>query len=249
MLSIEPQLLSIILATFLLAGLVKGVTGLGLPTVCLAILTLVLDLPSAMALLLVPSLLTNLQQAFSGGAFRLLLTRLWPFLLAAVAMVGLGAKALVSVELSLLSALLGAVLVCYGLLSLAGFKLQILPGRERVSGIGLGLVNGLLTGMTGSFVVPGVLYLQAIGLPRDQLVQSMGMLFSVSTLALGLSLGGQQLLSPELGLLSLIGVLPAVAGMWLGQQLRRRMSETLFRRALFIVLMLLGGYLMLGSLS
>ncbi|RDE22544.1 sulfite exporter TauE/SafE family protein [Motiliproteus coralliicola] len=249
MLSIDPQLLLIILATFLLAGLVKGVTGLGLPTVCLAILTLVLDLPSAMALLLVPSLLTNLQQAFSGGAFRTLLARLWPFLLAAVAMVGLGARALVSVELTLLSALLGLVLVCYGLLSLAGLKLQISPQRERASGIGLGLINGLLTGMTGSFVVPGVLYLQAIGLPRDQLVQAMGLLFSVSTLALGLALGGQQLLSPELGLLSLIGVVPALGGMWLGQRLRRRMAEAMFRRVLFFALILLGGYLVAGSLN
>ncbi len=42
----------VILATFLLAGLVKGVIGLGLPTVSLAILTVALDLPSAMVLLL-----------------------------------------------------------------------------------------------------------------------------------------------------------------------------------------------------
>ena len=53
----------VILTTFLLAGLVKGVIGLGLPTVSLAILTVALDLPSAMVLLLVPSfqyfLITN----------------------------------------------------------------------------------------------------------------------------------------------------------------------------------------------
>lgn len=245
----EAQLLLIVLGTFFLAGLVKGVTGLGLPTVCLAVLTLVLDLPSAMALLLIPSLLTNLQQALSGGAFYALLARLWPFLLAAVAMIGIGAEVLVRVELSLLSALLGLILVCYGLISLAGFKLQIASVQERRFGVGLGLVNGLLTGMTGSFVVPGVLYLQALGLPRDQLVQAMGLLFSVSTLALGLSLGGQQLLSAELGLLSLVGVIPALVGMWLGKLLRQRMSEARFRHALFVALILLGVYLIAGSIN
>ena len=47
--------LSIIIFVFLLAGTVKGVIGLGLPTVSLAILTIAMDLTSAMALLLIPS--------------------------------------------------------------------------------------------------------------------------------------------------------------------------------------------------
>jgi len=63
-------------------------------------------------------------------------------------------------------------------------------------------VNGILTGMTGSFVIPGVMFLQAIGLPRDTLIQAMGMLFTASTLALAIALQGNRLLTVELGSLS-----------------------------------------------
>src|SRR3546814_8210607 len=79
--------------------------------------------------------------------------------------------------------------------------------------------------MTGSYVVPGIMFLQAVGLPRDQLIQAMGMLFLVSTLALALALGGNDFLSLELGLISIAGLVPTIAGMLLGQRLRRRLPE------------------------
>lgn len=90
---------------FLVAGAVKGVVGLGLPTVSLALLTLVVDLPGAMALLLVPSLTTNLWQAMLGGNGRVLLIRLWPFLVMAAVTVWVGASALTRINLVLSSIL------------------------------------------------------------------------------------------------------------------------------------------------
>jgi uncharacterized membrane protein YfcA len=101
--------------------------------------------------------------------------------------------------------------------------------------------------MTGSFVVPGVLYLQAIGLPRDMLIQAMGMLFTASTAALAVALGGRNLLTLELGAISTAAVLPAIAGMILGQRLRRRLSETSFRRVFFLSLLALGAYIVARS--
>ena len=81
----------LIVVTFLIAGTVKGVIGLGLPTVSLALLTVAIDLPTAMALLLLPSFVTNLWQALAGGHARLILQRLWPFLLLATVTVWIGA--------------------------------------------------------------------------------------------------------------------------------------------------------------
>ena len=171
-------------ATFLLAGTVKGVIGLGLPTVSLAILTVLLDLPSAMALLLVPSFVTNLWQAMVGGNGMVILRRIWPFLVMATVTVWLGATALTRVDLAWLSALLGILLVSYAAISLSGYRIALDMRQEVWAGPLIGTANGILTGMTGSFVVPGVMFLQAIGLPRDMLIQAMGMLFTVSTLAL-----------------------------------------------------------------
>jgi len=244
----DPVTLTVVALTFLLAGLVKGVIGLGLPTISLALLTAALGLPQAMALLLVPSFVTNLWQAMAGGEGRAILGRLWRFLAMAGLTVWLGAAALTRLDLALLSALLGLLLVVYALASLSGWRLAVRRSQEPWLGPLLGTVNGVLTGMTGSFVVPGVLYLQALGLPRDMLIQAMGILFTVSTAALALALGTNRLLSAELGLVSSAAVVPAILGMILGQRLRHGLSERRFRTVFFLALLALGSYIILRSL-
>jgi uncharacterized membrane protein YfcA len=238
----------IVAATFLLAGTIKGVIGLGLPTVSLAILTVAFDLPTAMALLLVPSFVTNLWQASIGGNARLLILRLWPFLLSASLTVWIGAMALVRVDLTLLSTLLGALLVIYAVASLAGLKPVIAARQEIWSGPLAGTINGLLTGMTGSFVVPGVMYLNALGFTRLQLVQAMGMLFTLSTLALALALGNYGLIGEAQILESSIALLPAVIGMLVGQAIRGAISESIFRRVFFLSLLILGAYIVFNAI-
>lgn len=103
--------------------------------------------------------------------------------------------------------------------------------------------------MTGSFVVPGVMFLQAIGLPRDVLVQAMGMLFTASTVALALALGGNGLLPAGLGAVSAAAVVLAIAGTVAGAHIRRRLSEVLFRRIFFVALLLLGAYIVASAVG
>lgn len=244
----DPLVLLVIAATFLVAGLVKGVVGLGLPTVALAALTASIGLQPAMALTLAPAFITNVWQALGGGHGRAIVGRIWPFLVMATATVWVGSAALVRIDMRLLSAFLGLLLVVYATMSLAGLRLFLSPGRERWAAPLLGAVNGLISGMTGSFAVPGVLYLQACGLPRDQLVQAMGMLFTVSAAALAASMGGRSLLSAELGLLSVAALVPAMLGMAFGQRLRKRLPETLFRRLFLASLGLLGLYIATRSI-
>ena len=239
----ELTVIAAIAATFLLAGGVKGVIGLGLPTVSLGLLAAALDLTTAMALLLVPSLVTNVWQAALGGNARVILLRTWPFLAMATATIWLGASALTRVDLALLSGLLGVLLVVYSVLSLLGTRVVISPHREVWAGPLVGAVNGILTGMTGSFVVPGVMYLQGIGLSRDMLVQAMGMLFTASTAALALALHGNNILTPQLGLVSGAAVIPAIIGMVIGQRIRLRLSEERFRQVFFGATLVLGVYI------
>jgi uncharacterized membrane protein YfcA len=241
--------LVVIAATFLLAGTVKGVIGLGLPTVSLALLSVAIDLPSAMALLLIPSFATNLWQAFVGGKALSILHRIWPFLLMASVTVWVGATALTRIDLAILSALLGLLLVTYGTMNLSGFRMVLSASQERWAGPLIGTANGVLTGMTGSFVVPGVMFLQAIGLPRDMLIQSMGMLFTASTLALAVALGGNDLLNTELGTVSAFALVPAIAGMVVGQRVSRMLSETVFRQVFFVSLTALGAYIVIRALA
>ncbi|MGJ7456711.1 sulfite exporter TauE/SafE family protein [Halomonas sp. MA07-2] len=245
----DPLILLLVTATFLLAGGVKGIIGMGMPTVSLALLTATLGLQSAMALLLVPTIVTNLWQALVGGYLRDSLRRLWPFLLCSVVAVWPGVMVLARVDARWLSLLLGGLIIGYALLNLVQINVRLPVADERRAGVASGLGNGLLTGMTGSSVFPGVAYLQSLGLPRNQLIQAMGILFTLATLSLGLAMGGEGLLSAELLGLSALALAPALLGMRLGQQLRRRLSEAAFRRIFFIGLLAAGCYLVLRSLG
>lgn len=239
----DPLTAAIIFTVFLLAGAVKGLVGFGLPTVSLGLLTVAFDLTTAMVLLLAPSFVTNLWQAAVGGNGRAILSRLWPFLATATTTVWIGALALARMDLAWLSALLGLLLVIYAALNLAGVRIALTSGQETWAGPVIGIVNGILTGMTGSFVVPGVLYLQAIGLSRDMLVQAMGVFFTLSTVALALALRGSGVLDLSFGAWSGAALAPAAIGMVAGQRIRKRLSEERFRRILFTGLLVLGIYI------
>ena len=245
---LTPGNIALVSVTFLVAGIVKGVIGLGLPTVSLALLTATLGLKEAMALMLIPSLVTNLWQAFVGGAFAAIVRRLWTLLLAVCIGVVLGAQLLSRSDNTFLSGVLGILLSIYSGLSLMMPQISS-PGRwESWLSPTIGAVNGVVTGLTGSFVVPGVPYLQALGFPRELLIQAMGILFTVSTLALAVALTGHSLLPRELGVLSLAGLVPAFLGVLSGQRLRRRVEEERFRHMFFIGLMLLGAYMTVRAL-
>ena len=243
---VDPTLVIIVMISFGLAGLVKGVVGLGLPTVSLGVLSLFVDLPTAMVLLIMPSFCTNIWQALAGDGFCQLLWRLWPFLLAATLMVHVGGALFLQIDVALLERALGGLLILYAVSGLVGGVPNIAPNSERLIGIACGAINGLLTGLTGTLFVPGVMFLQALNFHRDKLVQAMGMLFAVSTASLGMALFWNGLIVPDLGALSGIALLPALAGMYGGQILRRYVSEHLFRRLFLIALGVLGLYIGLG---
>ena len=243
----DPTALGILIATFLLAGAVKGVIGLGLPTVSLALLAIAFDLVTAMALLLIPSLITNLWQAVDGGYLVWLLRRLWPFLTGVVGTIWFGVLVLGHWQLSALMMTLGVLLLVYGGLGLSQWRPVVDVHQDIWMGPVAGAANGILTGMTGSFVFPGVVYLQALGLSRDQLVQAMGLLFSISTLVLGWALQTQRLVNGELLLYSLLALLPALFGMAIGRWLRKSLSEIRFRQLFFCGILLLGGSILLSA--
>jgi uncharacterized membrane protein YfcA len=102
--------------------------------------------------------------------------------------------------------------------------------------------------MTGSSVVPGVMFLQAIGLPRDVLIQAMGILFAASTLALAAALQQADFLTLDLAILSGAAVLPAIAGMIAGRAIRKGLTEQRFRTVFFVALLMLGAYLIANAM-
>lgn len=238
--------LSLTAAVFVLAGLVKGVVGLGLPTVSMALLALWMTPAEAAALLIVPSLVTNVWQMRPFGGALALARRLWPLLLAACVGTALGALAGGLRAGAWAHTALGAALVAYALWSLAGARLAIRPAQEGVWGAVVGAVTGAITAATGVFAVPAVPYLQALGLQRDALVQAMGLSFTVSTLALAAGLAWQTGWAAPMAGWSTLLLVPALLGMALGQWLRRRLSPERFRICLMASLLVLGVYMIVA---
>lgn len=237
----------LVLGTFLLAGVVKGVIGLGLPTIAMGLLGLAMSPVQAAALLIVPATLTNLWQLAAGGHLPELLKRLWPMLLAIFLGTALGSFWLGIEGGSWMARALGAALLLYALSGLFLPTLRVGPRTERWLGPLCGLVTGVITAATGVFVIPAVPYLQALGLSRDQLVQALGLSFTVSTLALATGLFGHGALGEGALGASLLALVPAMLGMLLGQWLRQRISAMLFKRVFFSGLAVLGGHLLISG--
>ncbi|MFD2182150.1 sulfite exporter TauE/SafE family protein [Rhodoplanes azumiensis] len=236
-------------ATFLLAGLVKGTIGLGLPTVAMGLLGLVVTPAAAAAVLIVPSLVTNVWQMLAGPRLRPLLARLWPMLAGVVAGTLVGSR-LVGLAGPWAAAGLGAALAAYGIVGLARLRLpHPSPAQEAWLAPLVGLATGLVTAATGVFVLPAVPWLQALGLAKDDLVQALGLSFTVSTVALGLGLLMERLYDPDLALLSLAALAPAALGMIVGQRVRGWVSEPVFRTMFMAGLTLLGAWLLARGLT
>lgn len=232
---------------FLLAGFVKGVIGLGLPTVAIGLLGLMMAPAQAAALLVVPSLVTNVWQATVGPSLRSLLRRLWPMFAGILVGTWPSAGIIAGSNGTLAIAGLGAALVLYGAFGLSNIHLSVRPRDEWWLAPIVGLATGVVTGATGVFTLPAVAYLQAIGLQKDDLVQALGLSFAVSTVALGLALMDSGVLRlAHLGL-SAVALAAALAGMGLGQIVRARVRPERFRLFFFVGLLLLGAHLVIRA--
>lgn len=239
----DGSTLAIVVAVFALAGVVKGMIGLGLPTIAMGLLTLAMPPAAAASLLVVPSLVTNVWQLLRGPAFGALARRL-ATLLAGIALGTFagGLPSLAHVAPWTRDAL-GAVVALYGLWGLAAARLPA-PGRhERWLSPLVGYLTGAVTAATGVFVMPAVPYLQALQLDKDELVQALGLSFTASTLALAAQLAWSASLQPVDFGMSAFALVPALLGMAGGQVLRARVGERAFRRVFFAGLVVLGLYM------
>jgi hypothetical protein len=234
---------------FLLAGLVKGVIGMGLPTIAMGLLSLAVPPGQAAALLIVPSLVTNVWQLLAGPRFGALIVRLWNMMAGVIAGTLASAGILVSGAAGMATVALGIALLAYAVVGLVGATFTVRRRHEPWLSPIVGAATGLVTGATGVFVLPAVPYLQAIGLEKDELIQALGLSFTVSTLALaGGLLRGDAFQSASVWM-SLLSLVPALGGMFLGQAVRRRISAATFRTIFFAGLLLLGMYLALREIA
>ena len=234
---------------FFVAGAVKGVLGMGLPTVGMGLLGLVMPVGQAAVLMGVPSLATNAVQAWRGPHLRAIFRRLWTLQLGVALGVSSGCGLMEPAYARTASLSLGACLVLYGVTGWAGWRFPS-PAQNRAAAVGalVGWITGVVTAATGVFVLPAVPFLQSLRLGKDEMAQALGLSFLTSTLALAALLAYSGQLRTDGLLQSTLMLAPALAGMWLGQQVRDDMSEAGFRRMFFGGLIALGLWILAGQL-
>jgi uncharacterized protein len=239
-------ILGAIAGAFMLAGLVKGVIGLGLPTVAIGLLGLLMTPTQAAAILVLPALITNIWQAAVGGNPLPLVARLWPMLAGICIGTFIGAAFLPNGSQA--TVWLGVALLVYSGLGLVKIEFSVTPRAERWLNLPMGLLTGAITAATGVYVLPNTPYLHALQFDRHRLVQVLGISFTVSTLALGAALAQAGEMQAGLAAPALVALAAALIGMWLGQLVRGRIRAETFQLCFFIGLLLLGTHLALRGL-
>jgi uncharacterized protein len=232
-----------IAAVFLLAGFIKGTIGLGLPTVSMGLLVVTMPPAQALAIVIVPAIVTNIWQTFVGPYLRDIISRLWPLMAGTVVGIWLNAGMLTGPYARYGGIVLGALLVIYAIVGLSKFSFRVGRGDEKWVGGVVGVITGAVSAATGVQVIPSMPFMQAIGMEKDELVQALGVFFTVATVALAFNLTSAGLLSAASALPGAIALAASFAGMLIGQAVRSRMEADAFRRWFLIAMIPLGTYL------
>src|SRR5712691_117077 len=238
----DPFLL-LIAAAFLFAGFVKGVIGLGLPTVSMGLLAVTMQPSHALAIVIVPAVVTNIWQTFVGPYLRDIIRRLWPLIAGTVIGIWLNAGMLTGPYARYGTIVLGVLLVIYAIVGLNKFSFSVARSDEKWIGGIVGVMTGVVSAATGVQVIPSMPFMQAIGMEKDELVQALGVFFTVATLALAFNLTASGLLTAATALPGAVAMVASFTGMFIGQAVRSRMQPDVFRRWFLIAMILLGLYL------
>jgi len=238
----DPFLL-LIAGAFLLAGFVKGMIGLGLPTVSMGLLAVTMPPAQALALVIVPAVVTNIWQTFVGPYLRDILRRLWPLMVGTAVGIWLNAGSLTGATSRYSAIALGLLLVVYAMMGLSKFSFTVGHRDEKWIGGIVGVVTGMISAATGVQVIPSMPFLQAIGMEKDELVQALGVFFTVATLGLTINLTASGLLTATTALPGAAAMACSFTGMFIGQAVRTRMPADAFRRWFLIAMIFLGFYL------
>ncbi len=234
---------AIIAATFtafFCASFLKGLTGIGFSTLCLGFMALFMDIRMAIPLVFLPSLSSNLMVMMDAGHFRESLKRFWCLFLVAIPGLLLGIWVLGTGDHQGPKAVLGVVMIMYGIWGLSKTGTVLSTRNERRLMGPVGFVSGLVNGLTGSQIMPVMPYLLSLKMDRDLFVQTINLSFTINSLIMMACFGKMGLISSHTLWVSLLGILPVGGGIYLGARLRKTISEAIFRKLVFVLLICLG---------
>jgi uncharacterized membrane protein YfcA len=244
--SLDPQLIASICAIFVFAGIVKGFLGIGLPAAAMGLLTLIISPTEAISLLWLPILFTNIfQYGRARNKREIAMTYKW-FAAAIFCSIFLTSLFINDYPTALLTVAIGIAMVVFSLNLLFGLSLPVGPGRGWQ--VGVGIVSGVLGGLSSIWSPPVAMYLMARNTPKDMFIGTTGFLFLAGCLPLGAGLVISGLVTWPVIVKSLLGLLMTLTGFRIGEILRERISQDRFRQIVLVAFLIMGGRLIATGL-
>ncbi|KEO53230.1 sulfite exporter TauE/SafE family protein [Thioclava indica] len=247
---LELWQIGVALAVTLFAGFVKGAVGFAMPMIMLSSFASFLPPEIALALLILPTLVSNLIQAFRQGVGAAWgsIRRYQLFIAMIIIFIPISASFVRILPQQAMYLLLGVPIVAFAIWQLSGRPL-VLPvhHRKRTETV-LGIIGGLYGGISGIWGPPLIVYLLSIHAPKQEAVRIQGVVFMIGAVILTISHLASGVLNAQTVPLSALMVVPALIGMRLGFGAQDRLDPVLFRRLTLILLGLAGANLVRRAL-
>jgi len=238
----------LVAASLLFAAYVKGTTGLGFPLIATPMVTLLLDIRTAITILIIPNVVMDIAQIFRGSFPTAILRRFAWLLSLTVVGVFLGTKVLVMLPVWALNLSLGIMVLAFVASNLFRFDLQIPPQTEGILSPMVGIVSGFLNGMTNAAGPALAIYLYGLRLPKAEFVRSIATIFMVTKLSQLIAVSTWNLFTPSTLRLSFEVTLFILLGFYAGLKTQDRVNQQTFNRGLLALLSVIGVALIVRSL-
>ena len=244
MLGYSLELVAIISAAVCLGGFVKGVTGIGLPIVAIAVMVNFLDPLTTFATLIIPILVTNLWQAVTSGNWTAPFKRFWLMIILFVGFLLVGADLAATLNTETLLLVLGISVAVFAACNLVKPRERPLsPTVEHIAAPLAGVLGGMLGGLTAIWGPPMMMLFVMLKLNKDDWVQTVGLVWFVGSVPLTYAYWQNGMLNSDTAPMSLYACLPGMLGIWIGEMIRRRINQETFRKVMLLVLFVIGANL------
>lgn len=234
------ELLLIAALIFFSAGLIKGTVGIGLPTVVVSMLSMFADPRWAMSVVIIPIFVTNFWQFIRADASRRQVLNYWPFVLLLVVLNYLISSYSIAVDTDQLLLALGIVVILFATTNLMRKPPALPASWDKPAQLIAGTLAGTLGGLTTIWGPPMVVYLLSKRLEKEDFVLISGAILTAGSLPLLLSYTQAGHLPLPTVISSAALILPALLGMYFGEQLRKRVDTERFMKLLLLVFLMLG---------
>ena len=236
-----------ILFTYFLGGITQGILGVGLITVVISLLSFVIDVKETIALVIIPTIITSFFQMINGSNLKAIIKDTRYFLVFSTLIIVPGVFLLNGLESNLILIIIAMLLFMNSSLSLSNRVVAIPNHQNSIIQVSAGSLNGFIIGLTSIYTMPFVFLLQSLKYNKEKTVQFMGLAFLLYSCMQFLSLSYSKLISINTIIPSLIVTLPVIIGFLLGKKIRSFISEKLFKKLFYLMLLVMSGIILINA--